>query len=182
MVPDAGKATRVPINLPRSRRERAARGDARSSEENASSLDCVSRSQTPAYAAFAWALVFMVPHLYWALGGTAGLGDESIEGVLAVINYAGIVLSIVAAALALALVRPLGASVSRRLLLVGAWGACVLLSLRGGVGLIQDIAIALGASDEGVPALVLIFEPLFLIGGILFGLAARQYAGAATRR
>jgi hypothetical protein len=102
--------------------------------------------------------------------------------VLAVINYAGIVLSIVAAALALALVRPLGASVSRRLLLVGAWGACVLLSLRGGVGLTQDIAIALGASDEGLPALVLIFEPLFLIGGILFGLAARQYAGAATRR
>jgi Protein of unknown function (DUF3995) len=130
---------------------------------------------------FAWALAFMAPHLYWALGGTAGLGDDSIEGTLAVINYVAIVLSIVAAALALALVRLWGASISRRLLLAGAWGACVLLSLRGGVGLIQDIAIALGASDEGLPAVVLIFEPLFLIGGILFGFAARQYASAVAR-
>lgn len=141
----------------------------------------VSRSQTPAYAAFAWALVFMVPHVYWALGGTAGLGNQSIEGALAVINYAAIVLSIVAAALALALIRPWGARVPRRLLLAGAWGACALLSLRGAAGVIQNIAIALGASDEGVPALMLIFEPLFLIGGVLFGLAARQYAGAASR-
>jgi hypothetical protein len=85
--------------------------------------------------------------------------------------------SITAAALALALVRAWGVLLPRRLLLLAAWGACVLLS----VCVIQDIAIALGASDEGVPTLVLIFEPLFLIGGILFWLAARLYAGAAAR-
>ena len=133
------------------------------------------RAQIPAYAAFVWSVVFILPHACWAAGGSAGLEDEPIEGTLAVINYAAIVLSVVSAVLALALVRPWGASVPRRLLLVGAWGACLLLSLRGGAGLIQDVAIVVGGSDEDVPAVILVFEPLFLLGGILFGLAARQY-------
>ena len=133
------------------------------------------RAQIPAYAAFVWSVVFILPHAYWAGGGSAGLEDEPIEGTLAVINYAAIVLSVVSAALALALVRPWGASVPRPLLLLGAWGACLMLSLRGGAGLIQDLAIVLGGSNEKVPTLILVFEPLFLVGGILFGLAARQY-------
>ena len=122
-----------------------------------------------------------LPHTYWAAGGSAGLEDEPIEGTLAGMNYAAIVLSRVAAALALALVRPWGVFVPRRLLLVGAWGACLVLSVRGGAGLIQDLAIALGDSDEDVPTLILIFEPLFLVGGILFGLAARQYRRASRK-
>lgn len=138
----------------------------------------MSRSQTPAYAAFAWSAVFIVPHVYWAAGGTAGLEGEPVEGALAAINYAAIVLSVVAAALALALVRPWGAAVPRRLLLLGAWGACAVLSLRGGAGLIQALATAFVGSDQDVPTLILIFEPLFLLGGILFGLAARRHGRA----
>ena len=141
----------------------------------------VGRAQIPAYAAFVWSVAFALPHVYWAAGGNTGLGDEPVEGTLAAVNYAAIVLSIAAAALALALVRPWGVFVPRRLLWVGAWGACLVLSLRGGAGLIQDLAIALGRSDEDVPTLILIFEPLFLVGGILFGLAARQY-GRAPRK
>ena len=133
----------------------------------------MTRSQNAAYAAFVWALVFLVPHVYWAAGGTTGLGDEPMEGALAVVNYAAIALSVLAAVLALALVRTWGAAVPRRALLIGAWGACVVLTLRGGVGLIQALAIAVGASDDEVPTISLIFEPLFAIGGILFGLAAR---------
>ena len=136
--------------------------------------DVVSRSPRPAYAACAWALVFLVPHVYWAVGGTTGLGDESMEGALAVVNFAAIVLSGMAAVLALAIVRPWGASVPRRVLLVGAWGACVALSLRGVVGVMQAGAVAGGVSDEDVPTVSLFFEPLFLIGGVLFGLAARS--------
>ncbi|MDQ4042113.1 MAG: DUF3995 domain-containing protein, partial [Actinomycetota bacterium] len=116
------------------------------------------------------------PHVYWAAGGTAALPDgESVEGALAVVNYAAIALTAVAAVLALALVRPWGAALPRSLLLVGAWTACVLLGLRGGGGLLQG---ALGASDgtEEGQGLVLVFEGLFLLGGILFGLAASQYA------
>ena len=134
----------------------------------------MSNLRWPAYAAFAWAVVFLVPHVYWAVGGTAGLGDESMQGALAVVNAAAIVLLIVAAALALALVRPWGASVPRRALRAGAWGACVALTLRGAVGLAQAVAVAVGASSGDLPAISLVFEPLFLIGGLLFGLAARS--------
>ncbi len=98
-----------------------------------------------------------------------------MDGVLAAINYVAIILSIIAAALALALVRQRGASLPHRLLLIGAWGACVLLSLRGGVGLIQALVVWVGGSDSELTTLGLIFEPLFLVGGILFGLASRQY-------
>ncbi|MCP9488060.1 MAG: DUF3995 domain-containing protein [Gaiellaceae bacterium MAG52_C11] len=135
---------------------------------------------TAAYAAFSWSIVFLIPHLYWAAGGTAGLDGDAITGVLAAINYLAMGFSIAAGALALALVRAWGALLPRRLLLTGAWAACVILSLRGGGGLLQTLVVALGQSDDDVPTLALVFEPLFLVGGILFGLAAREY-GRATR-
>lgn len=136
-------------------------------------------NQKPAYAAFVWSVVFLIPHVYWAAGGTVGLEVESVDGLLAAVNYAAIVLSIVAAVLALALVRPWGASLPHRVLLIGAWGACVLLSLRGSVGLIQALVFMLGGSDDELSRIGLVFEPLFLVGGILFGLAAWQYQRTA---
>lgn len=125
-----------------------------------------------------WSVVFLVPHVYWAAGGTWGLEGQSIDGLLAAVNYAAIVLSVVAAGLALALVQPWGTSLPSKVLLAGAWGACVLLSLRGGVGLIQALFFVLGGSDDELSTIGLIFEPLFLVGGILFGLAAWQYRRA----
>lgn len=134
----------------------------------------------PAYAAFAWSVVFVVPHVYWAVGGTAGLEGEAIDGALEVINYTAIVLSLIAAGLALALVQRLGRSLPRWVLLIGAWAACILLSLRGGAGLIQDLVVLLDGSDNDVSTLALVFEPLFLVGGILFGLAAWRYGRASA--
>lgn len=60
-----------------------------------------------AHAAFGWSVVFTVPHIYWAAGGTAGL-------------------------------------------------------------------------PEGADALVIGFEALFLLGGILFGLSAREYSRSSA--
>ncbi len=133
-----------------------------------------SRVDYSAYAAFAWSVAFAVPHVYWAAGGTAGLEGGAIDGALATINYAAIVLSGIAAALALALAGRWGRSLPRPVLATGAWGACVVLSLRGIAGLIQDLVVLLGESEDEVSTLILVFEPLFLVGGILFGLAARQ--------
>lgn len=126
-------------------------------------------SMRPAYAAAGWAVVFLVPHAYWAAGGSAGLDGRSMDGALAVINWAAIALSVVAAALALALVRPWGRALPPRLLWAGAWTAAVVLGLRGAGGLVQGL---LGESTAFVAA----FETLFLIGGVLFGLAARAFA------
>jgi hypothetical protein len=128
-------------------------------------------------AACAWAVVFIAPHVYWATGGTAGLpGGEPLDGPIEAINYAAITFSALAAVLALALARPWGAAVPRRVLLVGAWAACVLLALRGGGGLAQGLVAGGEWAREGSDALVVGFEALFLLGGILFGLAAREYS------
>lgn len=121
-----------------------------------------------AYAAAAWSLVFLIPHVYWAVGGTWGLDGRSMDGALAVINAAAIVLSLVAGALALALVRLWGRATPARVLLVGAWTACAVLGLRGAAGLLQGL---LSQSSLFVTT----FEVLFLLGGVLFGLAAWQY-------
>ena len=122
-------------------------------------------------------MLFAVPHVHWAAGGTAGLPNgEPLRGPVAAINVVAIGLSGLAAILALALVRPWGAAVPRWLLLAGAWTACALLGLRGAGGLAQAMIEDGAWSDEGSDALVIGFEALFLLGGILFGLAANEYA------
>ena len=113
-----------------------------------------------AFAACGWSVLFAVPHVYWAAGGTAGLPNgEPLRGPVAAINVAAIGLSGFAAILALALVRPWGAAVPRRLLLAGAWGACALLGLRGAGGLAQGILEDGAWSDEGSDALVIGSRP-----------------------
>jgi hypothetical protein len=84
-----------------------------------------------------------------------------------VVNLVAIPLSLIAAGLALATVQAWGHAVPHWVLLVGAWAASLLLTLRGGVGLVQT-----GFEPGAVPLLVRVFEPGFLIGGILFGAMA----------
>jgi hypothetical protein len=121
-------------------------------------------------AACSWALLFTVPHVYWAVGGTAGLGGQPMSGALRVVNLASIPLSLLAALVALATVRSWGGAVPRWLLGGAAWGTCAVLSARGGAGLVQSLL-----GQEEPPLLFRIFEPGFLVGGILFGAAAWYY-------
>lgn len=124
------------------------------------------------YAACAWAFAFAAAHVYWGLGGRAGLPvGVPMTGALFVVNLVAIPLCLVSALLALALVRPWGRLIPRWMLLAAAWGACALLVLRGGVGLVQ----LLGSALEQVPLLIVLAEPRFLVGGILFGMAAWGY-------
>jgi len=137
-------------------------------------------ARTAAYAACAWSVLFLVPHVYWAAGGTGGLPDgDALEGLVAAINYAAIALSVAAAALALSLL-PQRPPAPRRLLLAGAWSASLLLGVRGAGGLLQGLIDALGGSDDGSETFVIAFEGLFLLGGILFGVAAAQYRRASA--
>ena len=136
------------------------------------------RLRTP-YAACGWSVAFIAPHVYWAAGGTAGLPDaEPLRGAIAVINYAAIALSALAAVLALQLARAPVSAVWRRILLSGAWAASTVLGVRGAGGLMQGMLADGEWSERGSDALVIGFEALFLLGGVLFGLAARAHSRA----
>jgi hypothetical protein len=91
------------------------------------------------YAACVWALVFTAPHIYWAVGGTTGLAGHSMTGALLVVNLVAIPLCLLAAGVALAAVQSWGEVIPRWLLLTAVWGAGVVLSVRGIVGLTQRV-------------------------------------------
>jgi hypothetical protein len=151
----------------------------------------VSRRNLAAYVAAAWAFVFAVPSFVWAAGVEAGS-----ETIAADVEEAGIadpwllaatgVLKVLAGLVALALVRPWGRAIPRRLLILAAWGAAAILFfyavvnfvghalMEAGVWKIPD---ALGA--DAVRWHLLLWDPWWLLGGILFALAAWQFTRSA---
>jgi len=164
-----------------------------------------------AYAAAAWALLFALRGVYWALGGTIGLGTLS-PGIrqaaadrdpwLFAALWISVALEVVAAVLALALVRPGRRVLPRRLPVVGgrsipAWlllllasGAGTVLAGHGALFVGFGAAAALGG-DPWTPELrwyTLFWGPWFVLGGMLFLAAAWTFlrripdrrAGAAT--
>ncbi len=143
------------------------------------------------YAAFAWALLFAALSFYWAAGGTAGVHTLSKairepalrrDGGFVAILWATGVLKLGAALLALAFVRPWGASVPRRLLLVAGWGMAAVLTLYGGLGMLGALLAELGVTEPTDPGTVrwylFLWEPVWLVGGLLFAVTAWRH----TRR
>lgn len=119
------------------------------------------------YAACVWALLFAAPHIWWALGISAGFpgGEAKYRFFISstwryVFDLVVILLAALAVLVALTLSRSRHRSLGRSLTYVAAWIACGMLTLRGVAGFIHD-----GFSDR-------IWNPTFLIGGILFGSVA----------
>jgi Protein of unknown function (DUF3995) len=88
-------------------------------------------------------------------------------------------LKLLAGLLALALVRPWGRAVPRRLLVVVSWGTGALLALYGAANLVQHGLMEIGVSDVpgdlGETAVhwhLALWDPVWLLGGILFLAAA----------
>jgi hypothetical protein len=144
-----------------------------------------------AYAACVVAALYAAVSFYWALGGTAGLdtlggsleelASKGDPTVLSLTGMAG-VLKVAGAALALALVRPWGLVVPRRLLLAAAWAGSVVLVLYGGLYVIVGALVLAGVVDVSGTvdrtALwwhVLVWDLWFLVWGVLLGLAAWHY-------
>jgi Protein of unknown function (DUF3995) len=141
-----------------------------------------------AYGAAVVALLYAVPSFYWAFGGTAGIdtvGGElerlAREGDPVVLWLAGAagVLKVAGAVVALALVRPWGRVVPRRLLVGAAGVGSGLLILYGGLYVVVG-ALALGGVVGTSGAVdrtalwwhVLVWDMWFLVWGVLLGLAA----------
>jgi hypothetical protein len=127
----------------------------------------------PGWAAYA------VVHLYWALGGTAGLPRGMSVGMnpaLFAIDVLAVPLCVGGALLALSLVRPWGRLFPRRLLLAGAWAVCALLVVHSVPTLVGDGLVAAGLRNGALSSLerwnLLVYEPWFFVGGALYGAAA----------
>ena len=151
-----------------------------------------------AYAAAAAALAFAAVSLYWALGGTAGL--DTLGGQIEELARAGdpglrmavwvsVVLKVLGGMLALALVRPWGRTVPRWILLAAAWGGSALLVLYGTIQMISLALVEFGVITVVEPVdrdalrwRLMLWEPWFLVWGLLLGVAAWQCTRAPTGR
>jgi Protein of unknown function (DUF3995) len=141
-----------------------------------------------AYAAAAWAFGFAAVSFYWALGGTVGLDTLAVElerdareggSKLVALAVAPGVAKLALGVLALALVEPRRAPVPERVLVVLAWLAGIGLSLYGAVLTAEKALMQLDAIDvteslgeDRVEWYLFLWDPLWLVGGILFLLAA----------
>ncbi len=145
------------------------------------------------YAAAVWAFAFAAASAYWAAGGTVGLGTLSPEitervgdpEFVAVVWVTG-ALKALAGMLAFALAG-LWPRLPRWPVLFGGWGTGVLLTLYGAAGLTQAVLTLAGVLDAREPDhttllwYALLWEPFWLLGGILFLLAAWRYGRSAHR-
>lgn len=145
------------------------------------------------YAACAWSSVFAAMSFYWAAGGTIGLDTqaeaiqeavrEGDQGFLAVVWATG-VMKVVGAVLALALVQRWGRLIPRWILLAAAWTAGVGMVLYGGVNFVVGVVVALLRVIEVIdtPAdtsafwwHLLLWDPWWILGGVLFSIAVLNY-------
>ena len=133
----------------------------------------------PAQAACVWAVAFAAVHLYWVRGGTVGLppGMSVFRNTLLLaIDIAAIPLCLVAALLALALARVRVRRLPRRLLRIAAWGACAVLLVHSLPTIVGDVMLLLGLRTAALTPVdrfsMYLYEPWFMVGGLLFGGAA----------
>jgi hypothetical protein len=146
----------------------------------------------PARAAFWWSLLFGLLSLYWASGGEVGLGtlarsiqDAARDGddAMRLTTIVTGLLKIAAGLLALLTLRPLGGRRLRTVLLSLLWGVAFIYILYGAFGFIEKLLMATGAlavpdglGDDAVIWYLLLWEPWWLLGGILFAMTAWRFS------
>ncbi|HLZ71813.1 MAG TPA: DUF3995 domain-containing protein [Dehalococcoidia bacterium] len=141
------------------------------------------------YAAFAWAMLFAALSFYWAAGGAAGVETNAPaitrlvlarDPVWIAILWATGALKVLAGLLALALVQRWGRVLPRRLLLAAGWAAFAIMALyEGAASLVQHALMVSGAistpaglGETSARWHLFLWDPWWLLGGVLFGLAA----------
>ncbi|MEZ4864897.1 MAG: DUF3995 domain-containing protein [Caldilineaceae bacterium] len=149
------------------------------------------------YAVFIWSIGYMLPHLYWALGGTAGqalLRPSILElPQWELINWAASVFLTGAGLIGLAFVYIRRRGFVSWLLLAIALAGCSVAASHGIYGIVDRILQIAGvATVESAPfdlsehAYVVwdlvLYEPWFLIEGILFGLVGWYYLEQPRQR
>ena len=145
------------------------------------------------YAACAWALVFAAMSFYWAAGGRFGIETQakSIQNTardpdarFVALLWATGTLKVTGAVIALALVQRWGRTIPRRMLLASGWIAGVGMLFYGGVNFVVGAFVALLrmldviATPAGTTAFwwhLLLWDPWWMLGGVLFGIAVWNF-------
>ncbi|MFC5185913.1 DUF3995 domain-containing protein [Actinomadura harenae] len=131
------------------------------------------------HAAALWGVLFSAVHVYWLADGRLGLPHgRSIYGTpaLLVIDVIAVPASLVAAGMALALLRSWGERLPQRMLNTALWGTTALLIVHALPSVPDWIALSTGARDAATLSaedrfVTFLYEPWFMAGGVLFGLA-----------
>jgi hypothetical protein len=140
------------------------------------------------YAAAAWSLAFAALSVYWAAGGAVGEGTigPAIEDLAAarepgfvLLLWVTAALKLLAALLALTLIGRIFRRVPRWLRLAAGWVTAVLLLGYGLANLVQHllmwtgaVAVPDGLGSAALPWHLLLWDPVWIVGGVLFTLTA----------
>lgn len=140
---------------------------------------CTRAASLAGYAVALWSLLYLVPHLVWALGVRAGF--TALHPSIATlpqwrtINWVASAILGVAALLGLALRRRAPSAAMHRASLTVAWFGSCIATAHGLVGIGMRIATVSSWPQPVVPAWLywdlLVFEPWFLIEGVLLAVA-----------
>jgi uncharacterized protein DUF3995 len=141
-----------------------------------------------AYAACGWALLFAAANIYWGLGGELAIPiaypDTALANpALAAGNWLAGVLKAGLGLIALATAQSWGQLIPHRLLLISAYATGICMALYGALGLIVDGLRLVGVFAVPPSALmslrwhVFVWDPWWIIGGVLFVLVARSAHG-----
>jgi hypothetical protein len=149
------------------------------------------------YAVFIWSIAYMLPHLYWALGGTFGLSllKPSVLELpqWEMINWVASVFLTAAGFLGIAFIYLRKRGFLSWFLLFIALTGCSLATSHGVYGIINRILQIAGVAElESGPFNVnehayvvwdlILFEPWFMIEGILLGLSGWYYLDKLSHR
>jgi len=151
-----------------------------------------------AYAAAAWAFAFAAISFYWAAGGTAGLDtlardleEDAREGGANLVALALVpgVLKAAVGVLALGLVERPRLPISRRANIRLVWLIAFGLTIYGVVLTAEKALMKAGAIDvptglggDRLEWYLFFWDPLWLLGGVLFGFAARAAGSKGAGR
>jgi len=137
-------------------------------------------------------VVFIVAHIHWFLGGTI-LRPNVPPASLDLFNVVVVCMFVVGFVVPLVAARPPAATVPRRIVAAALWLGCAVLLVRGAAGVVDEILRLTGLSTDGLtgltreeqtgyadpPPRVLwtgwTIEAYFVLGGLLFGVAARRF-------
>ncbi|ARF54445.1 DUF3995 domain-containing protein [Streptomyces gilvosporeus] len=136
-----------------------------------------------------WAVAFAALHFYWALGGSRGLSvsagplAETRPAWFVAVGLWGVgLLCLVAGVLGWLLARPRPRGLFGRAVRALGWCACAVLLARGlaveALLLTDPAGHEVNVSPEQRLWTLVLWNPWFLIGGLVFGLAARKFRGA----